>query len=68
MKGNKPDKEASRCVLVFFSCQKAPCLALSLALISRMIEVLREEKVPNKLEKGNWRAYEVDWVGIAGMR
>ncbi len=33
-----------------------------------MIEVLREEKVPNKLEKGNWRAYEVDWVGIAGMR
>ncbi len=35
---------------------------------AKMMSELRENKVPGRLEKGNWKAYEIDWAGIAGMR
>lgn len=34
----------------------------------RLASELREVKIPEKLERSNWRAFEVEWAGIAGQR
>ena len=34
----------------------------------KMMTELREEKIPARLEKSNYKCYEVDWVAIAGMK
>ena len=35
---------------------------------TRMANELRELKVIDKLEKTNWRAYEVEWIGMCGQK
>ena len=34
---------------------------------ARMANELREVKVTEKLEKSNWRTYEVEWAGMTGQ-
>ena len=35
---------------------------------AKLMSDLCQYKIPKRLDKGNRRAYEVDWVGMTGQR